>query len=176
MPGRYALNSSLAPTKLGGRKFGKHFSEKRMNPSHNKNASFKIHQGVKSVMQNDVWCEVGGRGFTNEFTMFRLCKSCWTISCLCSAKLHKATAKHDEILLRTCWCMVSHATTLVSSFVVCYFWSPEAHWSSTWNCPLNHCNQKQVTCKRIWFFLEIHDFCVNSSKCSSLCSESTPFI
>lgn len=45
MPGRYALNVRLRRQILGGRKFGKQSSEKRMNPAHNKNAGFKIHQG-----------------------------------------------------------------------------------------------------------------------------------
>ena len=67
-------------------------------------------------------------------------------------------------------CMVSHATTLVSSFVV---WKCLKPWSSLkFNMELSvePLQPKQVTCKRICFFLDIHDFCVNSSKCSSLCT------
>lgn len=102
-----------------------------------------------------------GRGFTNEFTMFRLCKSCWTISCPCSAKLHKATAKHDEILLRTCWCMVSHATTLVSSFVVCYFEALKfievQHGTVSWTIVTETSNLQEdmIFLENPWFLCEL---------------------
>ena len=135
---------------------------------------FQDSPGVKSVMQNDVWCEVGeGDSPTNL-----RCSDSVSHAGPSPVPVQPSRTRRQQNMMRFssehAGCMVSHATTLVSSFVVWFFLKPWSSLKFNMELSVEPLQPKQVTCKRIWFFLEIHDFCANSSKSSSLCSESTP--